>query len=848
MKIEELDLAGFGRFTNKRITLQDGLNLIFGENEAGKTTLQHFIVGMFYGFFVPTARRKTYTDDYSRYEPWNRDATYGGTLICSKGGRRYRIQRVFQKERESVIIFDADSGEDISAEFPYDPVTRLRDPGPVLCGVSRTVFCNTANVAQLEITPQGEFSAAWEDQILSLTETADSSLSLQAVCSALDQKADDIGSPKRKKSPYGQAAERLEQLELELNEAKRAQQSRAQLRQRISDLQDMKNGLELQMQQAEQSKLREQFEKATAIRHRMAEVEKLLEQKDRFHDPDDLQQKIGACQQAKQMLDREERGFLKWDGRLKEINQRYLAQPIRMQDIDVLDHCLLLAKNSMFSQETQQLREQLQQKQQEFISIPHIGTSDAWEALVEYESWQEDADHAGISGKWLVLAAGVFLLMAGALMGYHLDPFFYAGALIGTVLMLCSIFLKSRKKEAREAEKEQQRILDRYKMNSYEELKAHCEALQKREDQRVELMNEIQLLALRLQKVSEENPQRKAELDRYAARFTRNPSAVWSAEMEQQVKKARELCQEFAEMSEQRAEEYEKLNQHRQEVSRMEQELQGILQKLGAEGFNEEEIQKLRDHRRAIEQAATELELQKQLLAQCLDHLTYEELQQKVQLADKVSVDHMQNSGFDYKTVLEELAQLQGQLSTMEQLQRPLDEIREEQQALQESCSQYQKTLEAIALAKERLQQISGNIRKDLSPQLGQRLSRIVSRLTDGKYSQVLLSRDLHIRLEEPRNHQLIPLTALSHGTMDLIYLALRMELLQLLSGDTILPMLLDDSFVQLDDSRCASLLTDLARNRQGQVLLFTCHSREENILKAQQVAYHRIALTEKTK
>lgn len=462
---------------------------------------------------------------------------------------------------------------------------------------------------------------------------------------------------------------------------------------------------------------------------------------------------------------------------------------------------------------------------------------------MEYESWQDDVDNAGISGKWIVLAVGIFLLLAGALMGYNLDPFFYAGAIIGAVLMLCSFFLSSRKKEAREAEEEQQRILEQYKMNSYEELKAHCEALQKREDQRIELMNEIQLLALRLQKVSEENPQRKAELDRYAARFTRNSSAIWSAEMEQQVKKARELCMEFAEMSEQRAEEYEKLSQHRQEVSEMEQELQGILQSLGAEGFTEDEMQKLRDHRRAKEQAATELELQKQLLAECLGQLTYEELQQKVQLAGKISAESLQNSGFDYKAVLEELAQLQGQLSTMEQLQRPVGEIREEQQALQESCRQYQKTLDAIALAKERLQQVSGEIRKDLSPQLGERLSQIVSRLTDGKYSKVLLSRDLHIRLEEPQNHQLVPLTALSRGTMDLIYLALRMELLRVLSGDMVLPMLLDDSFVQLDDSRCASLLTYLARNRQGQVLLLTCHSREESILKAQQMSYNRIAL-----
>ena len=843
MKIEELYLAGFGRFSNKRIVLQDGLNLIFGENEAGKTTLQHFIVGMLYGFFVPTARRKTYTEDYARYEPWNSDAAYGGTLICSKDERRYRIQRVFQKERESVVIFDADTGEDISEQFPYDPVTRLRDPGPTLCGVSRTVFCNTANVAQLEITPQGDFSTAWEDQILSLTETADSSLSLQAVCSALDQKAEAIGSPKRRKSPYGQAAERLEQLEQERSEAEAAAQSRVQLQRRVAELQETKNELEQQMEQAQQQKLSEQFAKAAAIRERIIEVERLLKGAEPYEDPDQLQQKIGALQQAKQTLDREERGFLKWEGRLKEINQRYLAQPIRMQDIDVLDHCLNMARNSAFSAETERLREQLQAKQQEFISIPHIGTSDAWEALVEYESWNDEIEQGGLSAKWLVLLVGLLLVIISVVLGFRLDPFFYAGAAIGAVLMICSIFLRSRSKERREAEDEQQRILEQYQMGSYEELKAHCETLQKREDQRIELMNEIQLLALRLQKVSEENPQRKEALDHYAARFTRDPSAVWSVELEQQVKKARELCVEFAEMSEQRSEEYEKLELHRREVCAMEQELQEQLELLGVSGVEEDDMQQLRERRKTIEQASTELELQQQLLKECLGNLTYEELQQKVQLAGRVSAQQVQSGEFDYRSVLEELAQLQGKLSTMEQLQRPIGEIMEEQQALQESCRQYQKTLDAIALAKERLQKVSGEIRKDLTPQLGERLSRITARLTDGKYTKVLLSRDLHIRLEEPKNHQLVPLTALSRGTMDLIYLAMRMELLQVLSTDTILPLLLDDSFVQLDDSRTSNLLNYLVRNRQGQVLLLTCHSREESILKAQAVPYHRITL-----
>jgi uncharacterized protein YhaN len=356
-------------------------------------------------------------------------------------------------------------------------------------------------------------------------------------------------------------------------------------------------------------------------------------------------------------------------------------------------------------------------------------------------------------------------------------------------------------------------------------------------------MNEIQLLALRLQKVSEDNPQRKEALDHYAARFTRDPNAVWTMEIEQLVKQARELCLEFAEMSEQRNEEYAKLEQHRREVADLEEELQKQVELLGLQGVEAEDMRLLHERRKAKEQAATELELQQQLLKECLGNLTYEELQQKVQLAGRMPASQIDGGEYDYRSILEELAQLQGKLSTLEQMQRPLGEIKEEQLVLRESCRQYQKTLDAIALAKERLQKVSSEIRHDLTPQLGERLSHITSQLTDGKYTKVLLSRDLHIRMEEPKNNQLVPLSALSRGTMDLIYLAMRMELLHVLSTDTILPLLLDDSFVQMDDSRTFNLLNYLVRHRQGQVLLLTCHSREESILKAQAVPYHRIML-----
>lgn len=71
MKIDELNIISFGKFKDKKITLSNGLNIIYGENETGKTTIHKFIEGMFFGFFKPYSKRKIYTDDYEKFFPGN---------------------------------------------------------------------------------------------------------------------------------------------------------------------------------------------------------------------------------------------------------------------------------------------------------------------------------------------------------------------------------------------------------------------------------------------------------------------------------------------------------------------------------------------------------------------------------------------------------------------------------------------------------------------------------------------------------------------------------------------------------------------------------------------------------
>lgn len=71
LKIKDLKIAGFGKFHDLRVSFRDGINLVFGPNESGKTTLYRFIVAGLGGLTE---------DELDRYKPWNFN-DFGGSFV-----------------------------------------------------------------------------------------------------------------------------------------------------------------------------------------------------------------------------------------------------------------------------------------------------------------------------------------------------------------------------------------------------------------------------------------------------------------------------------------------------------------------------------------------------------------------------------------------------------------------------------------------------------------------------------------------------------------------------------------------------------------------------------------------
>ena len=80
---------------------------------------------------------------------------------------------------------------------------------------------------------------------------------------------------------------------------------------------------------------------------------------------------------------------------------------------------------------------------------------------------------------------------------------------------------------------------------------------------------------------------------------------------------------------------------------------------------------------------------------------------------------------------------------------------------------------------------------------------------------------------------------------MDQVYLALRLAAAQMIQADypERMPLIFDDSFVLYDDERLKNALKWLSSAYNGQVLLFTCHQREAQMLTASQLPFHLISL-----
>jgi chromosome segregation ATPase len=177
MKISRLQLDGFGKFNNREITFREGLNIVYGLNESGKSTVQMFILSMLFG-----AKK----DFYSKYKPWHIDnCNFGGELEYKLGKEEYRIIREFS-EKSKTIVRDKISNEDITEKFKSSKFAEPRIMEKQV-GINRqcflkTIFCKQSEMA--DVKSAKEFVA---QKLMNVSESGDEDLSISDSISKLEK-------------------------------------------------------------------------------------------------------------------------------------------------------------------------------------------------------------------------------------------------------------------------------------------------------------------------------------------------------------------------------------------------------------------------------------------------------------------------------------------------------------------------------------------------------------------------------------------------------------------------------------------------------------------------------------
>ena len=179
MRITEITMTHFGKFHGKTMTFQPGVNIIYGKNEAGKSTIHTFIQGMLFGIEKQRGRASK-NDTYSKYEPWENRGGYGGVLRFVVGGTDYRIERSFLKSDKWVRLIDETHGKELTPA--QEQIEAL------LYGMNETSYRNTVSVAQMKAQTEAGLADELKNYIANLNNAGNLEVNLSAAEDALKAK------------------------------------------------------------------------------------------------------------------------------------------------------------------------------------------------------------------------------------------------------------------------------------------------------------------------------------------------------------------------------------------------------------------------------------------------------------------------------------------------------------------------------------------------------------------------------------------------------------------------------------------------------------------------------------
>ena len=215
MKIKNIKINSYGNLKNKEINLENNINIIYGKNESGKSTLLNYIKNIFYG--ISKNKNGKEISDYEKYTPWSGEEFSGKLKYELDNGDEFEVYRNFYKKNPQIFNNNL---EDISKQFEIDK----KDGNHFFyeqTELDENTYLSTIMSTQKEVILSQHDQNALVQKVANLAGTGDDKVSFQKAIEKLSKRqSEEIGNIRTKDRPFNIVTEKLKINEIDLKATK----------------------------------------------------------------------------------------------------------------------------------------------------------------------------------------------------------------------------------------------------------------------------------------------------------------------------------------------------------------------------------------------------------------------------------------------------------------------------------------------------------------------------------------------------------------------------------------------------------------------------------------------------
>ena len=901
MIIKSVNINSFGGIKNKKINFSKGLNIVYGENEAGKSTIQSFIKIWLYGF--SSYKGKDYKlNERIKYTPNDGD-NISGELNVIHEDKEYIIRRTFgrTKKEDTSIIINSITGEEVQ-------YINKEEPGKYFFNINRSTFINTVFIGQLGVSVKKDKEEEILDKLSNSIGSEEGQVSVEVAFSKLYKYKKSISNIRKSgsldvlKNKYGDLlSERYEAYKLSNHNIENEEnliklnEEKLNINKEISNLEIYKKYLKKIKIKKEYQEITEYFKRKEKLRNEQFSINKDLTFNDEVINNifiENVKEDYSMYLNLLDIVNDEEERICVKEERLIELKvplrEYYYINNLPKDILSKLEG--LKIKNEMLT-EKYQINESIK-NEIEFLNLKKKEAENLIGSAIEIKNFKEDLEsllliyeeelkklksimeeESDKPQNNIFLISLVVIFFISIILGIIIDNSNFKVLLytisLGILIFIGFNFYINKKG----SNKDKTSFLLKGNIEKIEiKLNEYCSKLQV--NNYSELVNKLSIYKNYLEleekinrKINEKLSQRSI-LDLDSAMDERenikeeinNYLRIASVDsIDKLIKEIYKYNEDFKEVNNLEIELNNlksSLNRTKEQLLIREEKLKRNLESIGFKNINISEIDEIINEIEEKIKKRDEVSKSLASVEEAYSALTKGKDINKIkeELGDVININF--NYSYENEDEIDEvikeknirLVDVEKKLKDIENEiknrfigKRTIPVIEEEIKEVESNIEKYETQLKASYVVSEVLTEVYDEIRSSFGPILNSNVITSFKEFTDGKYNEVMVSDNYEMKVKDDKS--IMAAEALSNGANDQLYLSLRLAFVEMIFKNKDIPICLDDTFIQYDDKRLERTIKYLIKERFEQYIIFTCQKREEAVIRNNSISHKYIKL-----